>query len=115
MLSSKKITSPQEARALLNCQHFPARLNSTETAVLLGFQEHDISVLVGAKLLEPLGKPAQNSPKYFATVDVQDRARNRDWLDKATRTLSRHWFKKNSERRMANLDLRLSEDGPTAV
>lgn len=95
MISSKRITSTQEALALLNCQHFPARLNTTETAVLLGFQEHDIPVLVTAKLLSPLGKPAPNAPKYFATVDIQECARNREWLDQATKMLAKHWHRKN--------------------
>jgi hypothetical protein len=95
MISSKKINGTREALALLNCLHMPARLNTTEAAVLLGFQEHDIPVLVTAKLLSPLGKPAPNAPKYFAAVDVQDCARNREWLDQATKTLAKHWHRKN--------------------
>jgi hypothetical protein len=78
----------------------PARLNTTETAVLLGFQEHDIAPLVGAKLLTPLGKPAPNAPKYFASVDVQECAQNRTWLEQATKILARHWRKKNDAKRL---------------
>jgi hypothetical protein len=110
MLTGKKTSNPQDAFTLLNCLHLPARLNSTEAAVFLGFQEHDIAVLVGAKLLEPLGKPAQNSPKYFAAVDVETLSRNRDWLDKATRTLSRHWLRKNQAKREARLKILREED-----
>jgi hypothetical protein len=66
--------------ALLNCRRLPARLSTGETAVLLGFQERDFAPLIAAKLLAPLGKPAPNAPKYFATVDVLAAAQDRDWL-----------------------------------
>jgi hypothetical protein len=70
MLAGKKISSLQDAFALLNCHRLPARLNTSEVAVLLGFQEHDIAPLVAAKLLTSLGKPASNAPKYFAAIEV---------------------------------------------
>ena len=80
---------------------FPARLSTGETAVLLGFQEHDIAPLIAAKLLAPLGKPAPNAPKYFATVDVLAAAQDREWLSQATRALARHWRIKNSRKKSA--------------
>lgn len=95
MLSARHPSSTQETVALLNCRRLPARLNATETAVLLGFKEHDIAPLVAAKLLAPLGKPAQNSPKYFAAVDIVARAEDRSWLSEATKTLARYWIRKN--------------------
>ena len=70
MFSAKRVSSGHEILALLNCRRLPARLRTGETAVLLGFQEHDIAPLIAANLLAPLGKPAPNAPKYFATVDV---------------------------------------------
>jgi hypothetical protein len=105
MFASKRVTGHQEALALLNCLRVPARLNTTETAVLLGFQEHDITPLVAAKLLTPLGKPAPNAPKYFASVDVLECAQNRTWLEQATKTLARHWRKKNDAKRESRLGL----------
>ena len=98
MLAGKKISSLQDAFALLNCHRLPARLNTSEVAVLLGFQEHDIAPLVAAKLLTPLGKPAPNSPKYFAATEVLACAENRDWLSQATRAIARHWAAKNQMR-----------------
>ena len=98
MLSSKRISSIQEATALLNCRRLPARLNSSEVALLLGFHEHDIAPLVGAKLLVVLGKPAPNAPKYFAAVDVLARADDVDWLSQATRALARFWQGKNQRK-----------------
>jgi hypothetical protein len=70
MLNAKRICNPQDALALLNCRRLPARLNTSEVAVLLGFQEHDIAPLIAARLMAPLGKPAPNAPKYFATVEI---------------------------------------------
>ena len=95
MIAAKRCATFQEMVALLNCRHLPGRLNTAETALLLGFQEHDIAPLVAAKLLVPLGKPAQNSPKYFAAVDIVARAEDREWLSEATKGLARYWFRKN--------------------
>jgi hypothetical protein len=102
MFSAKQISSGQEILALLNCRRLPARLSTGETAVVLGFQEHDIAPLIpliAAKLLSPLGKPAPNAPKYFATVDVLAAAQDREWLSQATRALARHWRIKNSRKK----------------
>lgn len=85
MIAGKRIGTLQEAFALLNCHRLPARLNTSEVAVLLGFQEHDVAPLVAARLLTPLGKPAPNAPKYFAAVEVLACSENRDWLSSATR------------------------------
>lgn len=95
MLSGRHTSSAQEAITLLNCRRLPARLNATEAAVLLGFKEHDIAPLIAVKLLVPLGKPGQNSPKYFAAVDVAERAEDREWLSAATRRISNFWKRKN--------------------
>ena len=97
MLSARH-SSTQETVALLNCRRLPARLNATEAAVLLGFKEHDIAPLVAAKLLVPLGKPAQNSPKYFAAVEITARAEDRTWLSEATKALAKYWLAKNSRK-----------------
>lgn len=97
MISSKRISTMQEAVTLLNCRRLPARLNTSETAVVLGFQEHDIAVLTAARLLTPLGKPASNAPKYFAAVEVAACIENAEWLGRATRAITNHWLKKNDK------------------
>ena len=71
-------------------------------AVVLGFHEHDIAQLVVAKLLIPLGKPAHNSPKHFATVDIIKVAQDRDWLSIATRQISRYWQSRNEKKRTSS-------------
>lgn len=98
MVANRRANSLQDALAVLNCHRLPARLNTSEVAILLGFQEHDIAPLVAAKLLAPLGKPAPNAPKYFAAVEIERCAQDADWLAQATRSLAKHWLRKNGEK-----------------
>jgi hypothetical protein len=56
----------------LTTHRLSGRLNAEQAAFLLGFQSHDIPVLARAKLLEPLGKPVPNAPKYFAAVVLDE-------------------------------------------
>lgn len=81
----------------------PARLGTEQTAKILGFQAHDIAILISGKLLKPLGNPAPNAPKYFATIQILEIARNLEWLDKASKTISKHWKSKNKRKKSANL------------
>ena len=89
------VMSGADKLALLNCRRLPARLDVTQTAALLNFPEHDIRFLSNSGLLEPLGKPAPNAPKYFASREIAALAENRDWLEKACRAVSNHWRMKN--------------------
>lgn len=73
----------------------PARLDAAQTAALLGFQPHDIPVLARLGLLKPLGRPAPNSVRYFAAVEIDSLREDREWLDKATRAIGRCWQEKN--------------------
>lgn len=98
MLVSRSAATAQEKFWLLTCPRLPGRLNTSETAVVLGFQEHDIAPLITAKLLKPLGKPAANSPKYFAAVEIVERAADPGWLGEATKTLAKHWQRKNQRK-----------------
>jgi len=95
MFAARRVGSLQDALALLNSRRLPGRLNTTETAVLLGFQEHDISTLVAAKCLSALGRPAPNAPKYFAAVEILALSQDRDWLERATKALAKFWLDKN--------------------
>jgi hypothetical protein len=75
------------------------RIDAKQTAQILGFQEHDIPVVVSEGLLEPLGKPGQNCRKYFARVQIMDLAEDAKWLSKATNVLYEHWQGKNASRK----------------
>jgi len=100
MFSAKKLNSSQEILSLMNCRRLPARLSTGEASAILGFQEHDIAPLIAAKLLMPLGKPAPNAPKYFASVDILAAAQDREWLSLATRSLARYWKDKNGRKKL---------------
>jgi hypothetical protein len=100
----------QQAGDCLNLFRLPGRLDARQTACLLGFQPHDIPVLITSKLLQPLGKPVPNAPKYFAACVLEELRVNPDWLDKASRTISRHWQMRNDRKgKTASTDL----DGQT--
>jgi hypothetical protein len=99
MLASRSTGTAQEKFALLNCRRLPGRINTSEAALLLGFQEHDIAPLIVARILKPLGQPAPNAPKYFATIEILARAEDRSWLSEATKVIAKHWLRKNRARR----------------
>lgn len=75
--------------SILFARHLPARLNSQQSSVLLGFPEWAIPLLVREKLLKPLGGGPKNSVKYFAKVEIESLAADPKWLDKATRATRR--------------------------
>ena len=73
----------------------PARLTAEQVSWVLNCQPHDIPVLVSARLLKPLANPASNSVKYFATVDLLEAIKDRNWLVRVTSAIYQHWQKKN--------------------
>ena len=80
---------------ILLVARLPARLDYTQTAALLGFRDHDIPILVRARLLKPLGNPAANCVKYFACVALERLGREEAWLARATTAVNYHWHIKN--------------------
>ena len=74
----------------------PARLTAELVAEILGFKAHDVPILVRLGLLVPLGKPRQQSVKYFAQVDIEGKAKDVKWLAKATDAIYRHWRESHS-------------------
>src|ERR1043165_9870235 len=83
---------------LLTAVRLPARLDSQAAAAFLGVQEHDLPVLARAKLLKPLGNPSPNAPKYYATCELEELAKDRAWLAKVTAALAQNWRRKNMRR-----------------
>lgn len=93
------------APTLLTFPRLPARLYTQQVAEVLGMQAHDIPILVHARLLKPIGNPHPHAVKFYASVEVEALARDRDWLDKAQRAIQRHWQLKNHSD-LDELDLR---------
>lgn len=76
----------------------PARLNGTQTAWYLGFEPHEIPMLVAAGLLKPLGHPARNSTKFFATETLEQLRRDEKWLARASDSIAGYWRARNARR-----------------
>ena len=60
---------------------------------------HDIPALIDARLIKPLGNPAQNSTKYFCMADILEAAKDRSWLVKMTIAINSHWQKQNARKK----------------
>ena len=88
-----------EQHHLLTLAMLPARLSAEQAGQLLGFQAHDLTILMAAGLLRPLGRPAANSPKFFATVELEQLHRDAKWLSKATDAVQQHWRENNRTKR----------------
>ena len=82
----------------------PARLTVEQVAWILNCQTFDISILVSARLLRPLGNPRRNSVKYFAAAEIRELAKDRVWLAKMTNTIQQHWRESNERKRNRNQD-----------
>ena len=79
----------------------PARLNATQTAWLLGFECHEVTILAATGLLKPLGHPARNATKFFATATLEQLRRDEKWLLRATHAIAEHWRQQNARKRSA--------------
>ncbi len=79
----------------------PARLSTTQTAWFLGFEPHEIAMLVAAGLLKPLGHPPRNSTKFFATETLEQFRRDEKWLARASDAIANYWRERNARRQTA--------------
>ncbi len=55
----------------------PARLPAEQTAWVLNCQAPDVPMLVGTRLLKPLGNPPPNSVKCFSVLEVIEQGKDR--------------------------------------
>ena len=115
MLSQKKWL---EVRDLFFCHRLPGRLTEEQVAALLGVTVFEVRLLVRGGMLSPLGRPAKNARKYFSSVEVEAYARERTWLDRASRLLAKAVHEKNAPqhgRVAAPNRFRGHEAGPASV
>ena len=90
-----------ERKEFLSLPTLPGRLNPSEAAWRLGFEPHDIPILIRVGLLKPLGRPPASSVKYFASIEIEELKRDAKWLAKASDAVRHHWKLKN-ERAVKN-------------
>src|ERR1044071_7013672 len=88
-----------ERELVLSCERLPARLDPGQVSALLGFMQHEITLLMKLKLLKPLGDPAPNGHKFFSSAEILALTQDRQWLDRATKAVSRQWQRKNQLRK----------------
>jgi hypothetical protein len=72
-----------------NGQAWPACVDAETAARFLGWPAYFMPLLARAGHLKPLGKPGQNARKWYAMVDLERLARDRQWLDKAIRLVDK--------------------------
>jgi hypothetical protein len=77
---------------------------SMEVAAIFGWPNYYLPFLVRAGHLKPLGKPAQNARKWFATVDIERMSCDPDWLDKAIRIVEKQIQEMNRKQRGREAD-----------
>jgi hypothetical protein len=94
----------QDRKDFLMLPTKPARLTITEAAWYFGFSEQDISVLVSAGHLKPLGHPPRSGSKHFATVELEKLRTDSRWLARACDILVSFWRHKNASRARRNGD-----------
>jgi hypothetical protein len=82
----------------------PARLTAEEVAWVINCRPHEIPVLVAARLLKPLGNPAPNGIKFFATSELLEQVEDRAWLAKVTNALNQHWQKRNAAKKGGSME-----------
>lgn len=84
-----------EQREILSLRALPARLTPAQAADVLGFQAHDIAILVSKGVLRPLGKPQHNGSKYFAATAIRRLADDEKALSRACEVIQSFWRRKN--------------------
>ena len=77
-------------RFLLLLGQLPARLTAEQAAWVINCQPHDVPALVSTRLLKPLGNPPANGIKYFATADLLELMKDRNWLVRVTSAINHH-------------------------
>jgi hypothetical protein len=77
----------------------PARLDATLAAWYLGFEPHEIPILIAGNLLKPLGKPARNCTKFFATETLEQLRHDERWLARASDAIAAYWRQRNARKR----------------
>ena len=77
----------------------PACVGMEEAAAIFGWPNYYLPFLVRAGHLRPLGKPAQNARKWFATVEIERMSCDLVWLDKAIRIVEKQIQEMNRNQR----------------
>ena len=86
---------------------WPACLCAEDAARFLGWPAYFMPLLARAGHLKPLGRPVQNSRKWYSTVELERLGRDAEWMDKAVRIVDRMVREANGKQRDKGLDASL--------
>ena len=89
---------------------WPACIGVEEASKILGWPVYFFPVLVRTGHLKPLGKPAQNSRKWFASSEIERLSQDLAWLDKGVRLVERHVHEVNARKRGKDPELALASE-----
>lgn len=97
-MATKIFMRDDQHRFLMVLGQLPARLTVEQAAWVLNCQPHDISALMAAKLIKPLGNPPANGIKFFATADLLEASKDSHWLARMSTIIYQHWQRKNGRK-----------------
>ncbi|MFO1511496.1 MAG: hypothetical protein U1F83_01050 [Verrucomicrobiota bacterium] len=113
--SPKEERMNQDVREFLNLIMKPGRVTMEQASWLLGFNEHEIPILMAKGLLRPLGHPAHNGQKFFLAATLEDLRRDEKWFSRASDAVVEYWRYKNSRKGLGSPDIqRASNNGANA-
>ncbi len=75
---------------IVHDRRWPACVGVEEAAKIFGWPLYFFPLLIRSGHLKPLGKPAQNGRKWFASVELERLGLDKEWLDKAIRIVEKH-------------------------
>lgn len=87
-----------EVKEFLSLMQKPGRVTMEQAAWLLGFNEHEVTILMAKGLLRPLGHPAHNGQKFFLTATLEDLRRDEKWFSRASDAVVDYWRCKNGRK-----------------
>ena len=84
-----------ERQRFLSLRRFPGRLTAQEAAWFLGFSSHEIPMLLGARLIKPLGHPQHHGLKFFLRAELERVQDDPLWMGKACDAIVKYWKSQN--------------------
>jgi len=99
----------------LNLKTIPARLKAEEASWYLGFEPHEITILMGQGILKPLGRPPTTGVKHFSAVALEELRRDPKWLARASDCLVQYWKSRNEKRPAPRGKIHEAQHVPEAI
>lgn len=99
----------------LNLKTIPARLKVEETSWYLGFEPHEITILMAEGVLKPLGRPLRTGVKHFSAVALEELRRDPKWLARASDCIVQYWKSRNEKRPAPREKIHEAQHVPEAI